>query len=256
MGAAPSLWPLVVTVRKIEIGEVAMANHEWTQPTAERLSHAKAQALAALEPERSGWRLRRYYSVAGDYAGASFASIGTNEPGFIGADDLFATTLLSVPVPAGAARLLTQEGETRDAVNAALRMLPKTSLADVDDDGLKGMEVFYVRVKQALAKAGVENANPWVTASKLCARKRPDLFPVRDNVVCQLLGLLPKGSYQVDWQVYRHLVADAEVLEAIDRATFAATLDIDSADVVLDEQPLRILDAALWMSAVVGDSAA
>ena len=134
----------------------------------------------------------------GDYAGASFATIGSNEPAAIGADDLFAVTMLSVSVAAGAARLLMEIGETRDAVNEGLRALPTASLQDVDEDGLRDMELFYRHVKKALAKASAENSNPWVTASKLCARKRPDLFPVRDNVVCELLGLLPKGDYQVD----------------------------------------------------------
>jgi hypothetical protein len=194
--------------------------------------------------------------VTSDYAGASFASIGTNAPDEIGADDLFATTLLSVPVPAGAARLLTRDGGTREAVNAALRELPTTPLEDVDHNGLRAMEVFYRHVKQALAKAGVENSNPWVTASKLCARKRPDLFPVRDNVVCQLLGLLPKGNYQVDWQVFGHLMSDADIRGAIDAARSAALSATTSDDVVFDEQPLRILDAALWTSQIVRESAA
>lgn len=233
-----------------------MTNEDWARPTDEGLARAKEQALAALEPGRSGWRLRRYYTVTSDYAGASFASIGRNAPDEIGADDLFATTLLSVPVPAGAARLLTREGETREAVNAALRELPTTPLEGVDDSGLRAMEVLYRHVKQALAKSGVEKSNPWVTASKLCARKRPDLFPVRDNVVCQLLGLLPKGSYQVDWQVFGHLMSDADVRGAIDAARSAALSATTGVDVVVDEQPLRILDAALWTSEIMRESAA
>ncbi len=232
-----------------------MTNDDWVRPTDEVLARAKERALSALEPERSGWRLRRYYTVTGDYAGASFASIGTNDPERIGADDLFATTLLSVPIPAGAARLLTQDAGTREAVHAALRNLPRTPLEDVDDNGLRDMEVFYRHVKGALAKAGVENANPWVTASKLCARKRPDLFPVRDNVVCQLLGLLPKGNYQVDWQVFSHLVGDSDVRRAIDSAKSAALSDADG-QVVVDEEPLRILDAALWTSEIMREPAA
>ena len=162
-------------------------------------------------------------------------------------------TLLSVSIPAGAARLLTAPGDTRDAVNDALRALPTESLRDVEDDGLRDMDALYRHVKKALAKAGVENSNPWVTASKLCARKRPDLFPVRDNVVCALLGLLPKGNYQVDWQVFRDLVRDQEVLDAIAAAAEAATEAAEGAHVAVDKEPLRILDAALWCSVTMPD---
>lgn len=225
-----------------------MANENWARPTPEQLVHAKSQALLALQPERSGWRLRRYYRTAGEYAGASFASIGTNDPGAIAADDLFAVTLLSVSIPAGAARLLTEPGETRDSVTEALRALPTRSLPDVDDRGLRDMETFYGHVKKALARAGSANSNPWVTASKLCARKRPDLFPVRDNVVCELLGLLPNGKYRVDWQVFQHLMCDAGVVKALEAAREAAMRDADEGQVVIDEEPLRVLDAALWCS--------
>ncbi|TQM54597.1 hypothetical protein FBY41_4635 [Humibacillus xanthopallidus] len=230
-----------------------MANDEWSRPTTEQLTHAKSQALLALQTERSGWRLRRYYDTAGDYAGASFATIGTNDASVIAADDLFAVTLLSVSIPAGAARLLTEPGGSSDTVNEALRALPTESLRDVEDGGLRDMETFYRRVKAALAKAGVENSNPWVTASKLCARKRPDLLPVRDNVVCALLGLLPKGNYQVDWQVFRHLMRDQEVLDAIEAAAETAMQDADGTLVVIDREPLRILDAALWCSVIMPD---
>ena len=56
-----------------------MTNEQWSRPTAKQLTHAKSQALLALQPDRAGWRLRRYYNSAGDYAGASFAAIGTND---------------------------------------------------------------------------------------------------------------------------------------------------------------------------------
>ena len=69
-----------------------------------------------------------------------------------------------------------------------------------DADQLLAMADMYQALKSALSPPDVKNPNPWVTASKLCARKRPDLFPVRDNVVCTYLGLIdPKGNYQVDW---------------------------------------------------------
>jgi hypothetical protein len=76
---------------------------------------------------------------------------------------------------------------------------------------------------------------------------------VRDNVVCTLLGLLPKGDYQVDWQVFRHLTRDREVLDAIAAACEATTQSAEGATLVIDQEPLRVLDAALWSSVTMAD---
>jgi Family of unknown function (DUF6308) len=78
------------------------------------------------------------------------------------------------------------------------------------------MERLYLQVKPALSRSEVHDKNAWVTASKLCARKRPDLFPVRDRIVCEYLGLLKNGNYQVDWQVFRYLISQRDVRDAID----------------------------------------
>ena len=71
---------------------------------------------------------------------------------------------------------------------------------------LLAMAELHHALKRALSPPEVTKPNPWVTDSKLCARKRPDLFPVRDSVVCAYLGLIdPKGNYEVDWQVFLHV---------------------------------------------------
>lgn len=41
----------------------------------------------------------------------------------------------------------------------------------------------------AVVKAQFSDGNMWVSASKLCARKRPRLIPVRDSVIVAGLGL-------------------------------------------------------------------
>lgn len=88
--------------------------------------------------------------------------------------------------------------------------------------------------------------DPWVTAGKLCARKRPRLFPVRDALVCGALGLSRYRSYQIDWQVYRAAMRDPQILAALYavRDEAAATPDVH-----LDDVPLRWLDVILWMQA-------
>ena len=224
-----------------------MAGNEWAQPAPEMLATAKERALAALEPAAAAKQLRRYYDTTTDYAGATFAAIGENAPDRIGADDLFATTLLSVDIPANAARRLTGHAETAQVIGSALTALPRGPLETVGTAGLEAMEVLYRHVKHNLAKASAKNSNPWVVASKLCARKRPDLFPVRDNVVCRLLDIQRANSYRIDWLVFRYLISDHEVRQAIESARAAMDKEADG-HVVLDTEPLRLLDAALWTS--------
>ncbi|MBC9820523.1 DUF6308 family protein [Terrabacter sp. MAHUQ-38] len=82
-------------------------------------------------------------------------------------------------------------------------------------------------------------------ASKFCARKRPDLFPVRDRVVCRLLGIERSGNARVDWMVFRHLISDPDVRQAIHAVVGELEREGDDR-VELDTEPLRLLDAALW----------
>jgi hypothetical protein len=78
---------------------------------------------------------------------------------------------------------------------------------------------------RTLLATDTTDSNRWVFAAKLCARKRPNLFPVRDSQVCgylsgyKALGAGPAGS-------------DA-----------AANFDLQ-----VDDEPLRLLDACCRQS--------
>ena len=106
-----------------------------------------------------------------------------------------------------AVRLLLEMTATNRALRHLLTedVLPlDADLAMAGEDTLLAMSRLHEATKQALSPSHVKNPNRWVTASKLCARKRPDLFPVRDSVVCGLLELSgTRHNYEVDWQVYR-----------------------------------------------------
>ncbi len=112
------------------------------------------------------------------------------------------------------------------------------------------MEGLYEAVKQALSADTVKNPNAWVTASKLCARKRPDLFPVRDKEVCDYLGLTQWRSYQVDWQVFRSLIGDPDIIAAIDVMSKATAAAAAGRRLQEDQSRLRLLDAAIWTYAM------
>ena len=207
------------------------------------------QALKALrlDGERPAQdRLRFYYDVDGDYAGASFAQLAPIEPDNINATDLHATRLLSVPIGPGATRRFLDEGAARTEVLDALRAIPDKDLLVTDPATLEAMESFYLAVKTNLSAASTRHPDAWVTASKLCARKRPELFPVRDRKVSAYLGLTRNNSYQIAWQVFRHLIGHRDVITAIDALSDATLAGAHGTRLRLDDSRLRLLDAAIW----------
>ena len=135
------------------------------------------EALRTDGPHAAQDRLARFYDTDGDYAGASFAQLGPIDPMDITPADLLATTLLSVRIRPGAARRMLDGGSTRRhspaeasrpaQLRSCARLQPG---ADGDGGTIRGR-------RAALSADTVRNPNAWVTASKLCARKRPDLFP-------------------------------------------------------------------------------
>lgn len=213
------------------------------------LSHARDQALKALDKSATPRRVADYYNPRSNFAGSTFATLAPNSREEITATDLLAVTSLSVSIPVHSIRQFLEVEETRDPINEALTGLPGGPLESTADDDLAAMANFYDLVKTQLSKAGVENGNPWVTASKVVARKRPDLFPVRDNVVCKFLGIDRFGDRAKDWSVFRALMNDEEIknhLRELPHRAKAAAQNTDSS-IVLDAEPLRLLDVALWM---------
>ena len=174
----------------------------------------------ALNDEAAVDHLGSYYRRDGNYAGATFVDLDPVDPYAFTAADLLSLNLLGVAPQPVAVRHILEPSRQRGHL---LRLLSEENLpldpdlAMADADQLLAMAELHQGLKRALTPAGVQNPNPWVTASKLCARKRPDLFPVRDNVVCKYLGLIdPKGNYEVDWQVFRHVIQDNDVRRRLD----------------------------------------
>jgi hypothetical protein len=135
--------------------------------------------------------------------------------------------LLSVRIGPGATRRMLDDGTARDTLLRKLRDIPDCDLANAVSPALRAMEGLYGAVKRALSPETVKNPNAWVTASKLCARKRPDLFPARDKEVCDSRPY-PVKNYQVDWQTFRSLIGDPDIIAAIDvmaKATAAAAAE-------------------------------
>lgn len=232
------------------------APEDWARPSDADITLAVEATLTALslDTDRPAHeRLARFYDRSGNYAGASFTELGPLDPADITASDLHATTLLSVRVGPGATRRLLDPAEPRQRVLATLATLPNKDLLVAGPDDLLAMEAFYLTVKSALSGPTTSSGNAWVTASKLCARKRPRLFPVRDNVVCEHLGLLGprrRGDYRVDWQVYRAIAGDRRVSDALTALIPRVREEGQDRRLQIETSDLRLLDAALWTWAI------
>lgn len=221
------------------------------------IDHAREQTLTALTSTDTVLRLQRYYCVDTDYAGASFTKIAPNTSDAISASDLLATTMLSVSIPAHSVRLFVDDKGTRKTVRRLLEALPARRLEDTKGKHFGSMSDFYEFVKGNLGQAGAADPNPWVTASKLTARKRPGLFPVRDSAVCDFLGISDFRDFGKDWQVFRELMRDEQVDEALDglRDGLKELSSSSACRVRRDKERLRILDAALWVHTMDVDPA-
>ena len=224
------------------------------------LENAVQVSLLALSEDGkypASARLAAYYRPDGNYAGASFAEMDPGDADDVGTSDLHALTMLNVRVGPRATRRLLPGGEHlgpyRDDVRACLSRVAMTDrLEDAGPDLLARMSELFLAVLAALKDPARSRSVPWVTASKLCSRKRPGTFPVRDRVVCQQLGLLgsglPRGDHRLDYRVFQHLLRNSEVIRAVD----------DLGDRVRasgqrpDQHRLKVLDAALWTHATWG----
>lgn len=221
----------------------------WQLPPPDLVVYTKRKAIKALRTDgqhAAQDRLVRFYNTEGNYAGASFTQLGPIAPLDITPSDLLATMLLSVRIGPGAARRMLDDGIARDTLLRKLRDIPDCDLANAVSPALRAMEGLYGAVKRALSPETVKNPNAWVTASKLCARKRPDLFPTRDKEVCDYLGLTQFKNYQVDWQIFRSLIGDPDIIAAIDVMTKATAAAAAERRLQVEQSRLRLLDAALW----------
>jgi len=222
---------------------------QWAQVPGDALERAITKTLEALEvggTDPVGTRLAKYYDRAGNFAGATFVELPHSNPADITAADLHAVSLLSVNVGPGATRRILEPGQARSALLDKLSAIREVELRDAGADDFLAMAELYEEVKARLAEPTAAASDRWVTASKLCARKRPYLFPVRDSVVRDYLELTRYRNYQIDWQVFRAMLRETVILRASDRAVAAAHEAAGDRSLAVDRGRLRVLDAALW----------
>jgi hypothetical protein len=217
---------------------------------------------SAQPAERS---LRAYFNPDGEYAGALFNTI-PDDDGYdlddrVVAADLLAVTTLSMKLSARLVRQLLEDREKQHRVRSQLRQIPRNrpiaELGSGDDEAAPASVRILAAMddlQSELRRTPSPSSNKWVFASKLAARKRPELFPVRDNVVCRYLAgsrTLRRGhigSFRTDLQVFAFLMSCRDL-----RTSLASHRDMlvhhygSRIDAVPD---LRLLDCALWMTGV------
>jgi hypothetical protein len=224
----------------------------WPKPTPDELQHARRVAIEALSDDTARpatERLGRHYDLSWQGAGTTFLELPPVDPSTVTVADLQALAVLEVPVDALVTRRLLDDPAIRAGIDEALAALPTdVDLADADLATFEAMEALAQVVHAACCNPWVSNPNPWVTSAKLCSRKRPRLFPVRDSVVCKGLGLYRTptrrlGDRRVDWQVFVYLIGDPDISQQLARLTSRVER---THGVRCDSVPLRVLDVALW----------
>jgi hypothetical protein len=233
----------------------------WAKVPEPTLKQALEQTMVALRPDDAMKRLREYYDPNGGYSGATFLGVEPNDPDTVTAADLWAVTTLSVPIDVRQGRRLLQDRDVRGQVNRQLANLPAslpiTDLEALEDpDGRPVLEVMWdlYDTFRTLLAAETPGTNRWVFAAKMCARKRPLLFPVRDEEVCSYLAGRARlkrgdgqlGQFHADIQVFAYLMTHDWVRQGLQQLWDAAAAD----GLVVDEPHLRLLDALLWTQAV------
>lgn len=163
------------------------------------------------------------------------------------ADDFLAVSFLYVNVPPEAAIGLL--GDCKPDVEALLEQIPyDRHLADLSSDeyqkylGPEGpaQELWDLLTSKPSPK---RNASyKWgigpTTASKIMARKRPNLIPITDERVGDLVGR--KGDYWRQW--YMALTDSSRLPERLQQIK-------ENAEIGQDPSLLRVLDVILWMHA-------
>ena len=197
-----------------------------------------AQLRSIFDDPQSLTALTRYFD---SYTGARFERLGdcgntatADTADRVTATDLLAVQLLSVQVPPRVI-LGILEGSLGDELSALLAKIPANDdLADIDpvhiDDRSSAAEAWRLL-------RGLEGMGQVIT-SKLLARKRPRLIPIRDTVVWCALG----WSGNAFWSPLR------SELRAEGHALHHRLLELrQSAGLPEAVSALRVLDVVLWM---------
>lgn len=196
------------------------------------MSEHSERALVVLADAAEG--LRSYFH-GGGFSGADWDRWPSDDSATITRVDIASLALLSTSV---GEKLMTSD-------------LVGIEVPDVGDNDLRSVErpsegdgpwaPMYEAWGRVRAVSGVGR----VKASKLLARKRPNLIPMWDKRVRRSLWGFEKNSAEAqrfdDWQAMWDLMHDPQVTDRVEQLRADAGLGADIS-------PLRIVDVAVWMN--------
>jgi hypothetical protein len=188
-------------------------------------------------------RLCAYYAPESAHCGTNFLD-GTEceQPGTVTPADLFAVTTLGISVHPAAARRLLHDTEYARRIESCLsldRLPHDAALPDPPGPPVEAMLDLHDAILSALDPPH-EVARPSHTAAAaLCARKRPELFPILDPRFCAALQL-PSAAFPYGcWQIVRRILREQRVSDTL--ANLFAATRAARPGVQLDVYPLRQL---------------
>ncbi|CBT75160.1 MULTISPECIES: DUF6308 family protein [Glutamicibacter] len=193
--------------------------------------------------------VRDYFGTMGNgrpkYSGSRFETLGEGvdtDPHRITATDLVAVSMLSVDVPAQASLGILET--LAEQISELLSQIPQ----DLKFENLTP-ELFEKYLDEGSPADKLwsllrQHEDPWkvgqTTASKIMARKRPDLIPVYDSVVKAVAGIEGSGEQWIVWYSAFH-DGSSEAAEFVGKLR-AIRAEAGQPHLSL----LRILDIALW----------
>ncbi|WP_068428734.1 DUF6308 family protein [Piscicoccus intestinalis] len=204
----------------------------------------------AVRDPRATERVARYYSRDSNYPGATFNSLGDPDPGRITERDLLAVAMMDTRTEPSMVRALLEGGSAHDTVRELLdpqRLPVDARLQEADADLVLAMDQLYTTLRALVPPPVDRYQQNWAPAAKLCARKRPNLFPLRAEGTIRYLGMWP-SRYQVDWQVFHHVLSDAQLRDDVARIVERAA-EAPGVDVGDPGHLLRHLEVIVWMHA-------
>ena len=208
------------------------------------MTDVNGRVLAILRDPLTAPLVHAYFGADADgtphFTGAWFERIAAEakagaDSDRVTCDDLVAVQMLSVTVPARAAIHIL--GTLSEELTSELRLIP-TSATPRDPDGRKQLTYEKSPLSELWKKLDDVPGIGWVTAGKLCARKRPALAPVYDQHVRAAVGR-PKRW----WLAVADLFQDKDVMAALRPHVEAANRHSDAVPI----SELRTLDIAIWM---------
>lgn len=178
-----------------------------------------------------------YYATSSEECGTCFLDgTETCEPEAVTPADLFAVTALGLRVRPSAARRLLRD--TPYAAKVARCLAPSrlpidATPAEAGPALLEAMAELHSAVAAALDAPPDGSMQPLVSA--VCARKRPELFPVLDDALCSALGLPAGPDPTPAWRSIHAVLLAPGIADALDALFHRAR----RAGVETDVYPLR-----------------